>query len=96
MTGRREGCVSTMLTESGLSIPLTDVLLQGPGATKCRMQADKHALPGAFRLDEAHVWANSQMRRVSIVAAAQLRDRRARRHGSGSSPPLSSQLRLKR
>ena len=50
MTRRHEGFVSTMLTESGLSIPLQLRHFK----IKSRMQADKHGVSGVFRLDNAH------------------------------------------
>jgi hypothetical protein len=48
MTRRHEGCVSTMLTDKRLKYFTTAALLQGSGATKWRMQADKHGFSGCF------------------------------------------------
>ena len=53
MTNRHEGCVSTMLTDKRLEYCTTIAPLQGSGATKWRMQADKHGISGVFRLDIA-------------------------------------------
>src|SRR2546423_15265997 len=53
MTSRHEGCVSTMLTDKRLKYCTAGAPLQGSGATKWRMQADKRAFRGAFRLDNA-------------------------------------------
>jgi hypothetical protein len=55
MTSRHEGCVSTMLTDKRLEYCTAGVSLQEVSATKWRVQADKHALRGAFRLDNARV-----------------------------------------
>src|ERR1700694_528275 len=51
MTSRHEGCVSTMLTESDLSIALRLRHFKGLGRRKAGMQADKHDISGVFRLD---------------------------------------------
>ena len=53
MTSRHEGCVSTMLTESGLSIALPVRHFKGLVRRNGRVQADKHGISGAFRLDNA-------------------------------------------
>src|SRR5439155_24926215 len=53
MTSRHEGCVSTMLTDKRLEYCTTTAPLQGSGATKWMMHADKHGVSGAFRLDNA-------------------------------------------
>src|ERR1700681_4395970 len=53
MTNRHEGCVSTMLTDKRLEYCTTTAPLQGSGATKWRMHADKHGISGVFRLDNA-------------------------------------------
>jgi hypothetical protein len=53
MTSRHEGCVSTMLTDKRLEYCTVGAPLQGSGATKWMMQADKHGISGAFRLDDA-------------------------------------------
>ena len=53
MTSRHEGCVSTMLTDKRLKYCTAGAPLQGSGATKWRMQADKHGVSGVFRLDIA-------------------------------------------
>ena|SRR5207249_3726020 len=50
MTRGMKAHVSTMLTESGLSIPLQLRHFK----IKSRMQADKHGVSGVFRLDNAH------------------------------------------
>ena len=46
--------VSTMLTEKRLEYCTAGVSLQGSDATKWRVQDDKHAIRGAFRLDILH------------------------------------------
>ena len=51
MTSRHEGCVSTMLTDKRLKYCTAGAPLQGSGATKWTMQADKHRVSGVFRLD---------------------------------------------
>jgi hypothetical protein len=51
MTRRHEGCVSTMLTDKRLEYCTAGAPLQGSGATKWMMQADKHGVSGVFRLD---------------------------------------------
>src|ERR1700674_1201691 len=53
MTNRHEGCVSTMLTDKRLEYCTAGAPLQGSGATKWRMHADKHGDSGVFRLDNA-------------------------------------------
>src|SRR5438552_17462976 len=53
MTSRHEGCVSTMLTDKRLEYCTAGAPLQGSGATKWMMQADKHGISGVFRLDNA-------------------------------------------
>ena len=53
MTSRHEGCVSTMLTDKRLKYCTAGAPLQGSGATKWMMQADKHGISGVFRLDNA-------------------------------------------
>ena len=53
MTRRHEGCVSTMLTDKRLEYCTAGAPLQWSGATKWMMQADKHGVSGAFRLDNA-------------------------------------------
>jgi len=55
MTSRHEGCVSTMLTDKRLKYCTAVAPLQGSGATKWMMQADKHGISGVFRLDNAGV-----------------------------------------
>jgi len=50
-TNRHEGRVSAMLTEKRLEYSIAGVRLQGSGATKSRVQADKHGISGVFRLD---------------------------------------------
>ena len=55
MTSRHEGCVSTMLTDKRLEYCTAGAPLQGSGATKWMMQADKHGISGVFRLDNARV-----------------------------------------
>jgi hypothetical protein len=56
MTDRHEGCVSTMLTDKRLEYCTGGAPLQGSGAAKRRMQADKPGISGVFRLDNP--WAN--------------------------------------
>jgi hypothetical protein len=68
MTSRHEGCVSTMLTDKRLKYCTAGAPLQGSGATKWRMQADKHGVSGVFRLDNAKVRAKAQ-RKVEPEAA---------------------------
>jgi proteic killer suppression protein len=51
MTSRHEGCVSTMLTDKRLKYCTAGAPVQGSGATKWMMQADKHGVSGVFRLD---------------------------------------------
>jgi len=58
MTSRHEGCVSTMLTDKRLKYCTAGAPLQGSGATKWRMQADKHGISGVFRLDNRRLWAD--------------------------------------
>src|SRR5437870_12166921 len=53
MSRRHEGCVSAMLTDKRLEYCTAGAPLQGSGATKWMMQADKHGVSGAFRLDNA-------------------------------------------
>jgi hypothetical protein len=45
--------VSAMLTDKRLKYCTAGAPLQGSGATKWRMQADKHGISGVFRLDNA-------------------------------------------
>ena len=62
MTSRHEGCVSTMLTESDLSIALPVRHFKGLVRRNGRVQDDKHGISGAFRLDNAH--AESRRRKA--------------------------------
>src|SRR5438132_599803 len=68
MTSRHEGCVSTMLTDKRLEYCTAGAPLQGSGATKWMMQADKHRISGVFHLDNAQVRAKAQ-RKVEPEAA---------------------------
>src|SRR5438552_11965913 len=55
VTSRHEGCVSTMLADKRLEYCTAGAPLQGSGATKWGMQAEKHGISGAFGLDIALV-----------------------------------------
>src|ERR1700687_3916496 len=49
MTSRHEGCVSTMLTDKRLEYCTAGAPLQGVGATKWRVQDQKHGITRCFR-----------------------------------------------
>jgi hypothetical protein len=49
-----------MLTDKRLEYCTAGAPLQGSGATKWRMQADKHGISGVFRLDNAQVRVKAQ------------------------------------
>ena len=51
MPRRMKAHVSTMLTDKRLEYCTAGAPLQESGATKWMMQADKHGISGAFRLD---------------------------------------------
>src|SRR5438552_14347533 len=74
MTSRHEGCVSTMLTDKRLKYCTAGAPLQGSGATKWRMQADKHGVSGVFRIDK---WADHKLSRSAIRNASRVRLRAA-------------------
>ena len=67
-TNRHEGCVSTMLTDKRLEYSTAGAPLQGSGATKCRVQDDKHGISGLSVLTPAG--ALDRHRKASAMQSA--------------------------